>query len=126
MNSCVFVGRLTKDPELTQGTNSEYANFSLAVNKAKDQVDYFDFVVFGKSAQFLVDYFKKGEPVSVLAEAKQDRWDDSEGKKRTKVSFVVRNLSFVPSSGTRKDNATPASTAPTAEAAANNDAEIPF
>lgn len=135
MNNCSFVGRLTRDPDFGNGGNTDYARFSLAVNngkknsEGKTEADFFDFVSFGPSAKFVNEYFHKGDIMAVTAEAKQDRWEDKEGNKRSAISFVTRNINFVPTSSTKKDASPTTGSAKASQPEvqpANNDEEIPF
>lgn len=99
----IFDGRLTRDAELKY-TNSGTAicNFSLAVTKSRKNGDqweeypnYFDFVWFGKGAEAVSQYLKKGLQVFVAAEPDQQSWTDSTtGQPRHKVQFKVSQLSL--------------------------------
>lgn len=101
MNKTFQVGTLTRDPELKiVGGGTEVASFSIAINekfKGPDQkyierVDYFDCVVFGKSAANFCEYMAKGRKVAIIGKLRQDRWDDKEtGAKRSRVSIFVED-----------------------------------
>lgn len=105
MNTCIFLGRLTRDPELSVGQSGKsYCRFSLALDGGKDRegkekTNFFDFVAFGAKAEFLEKYFSKGKPMTVVSEATQETWEDSDGNRRSKTSFIAREIGFVPSSG---------------------------
>jgi single-strand DNA-binding protein len=94
-NVVVLEGNLTKEPEVKQVGESKVAKFGLAVNrrmKDKDEVDFFDVEIWGKSADFVEEYVTKGSNVTVVGEARQDTWQDKEGKNRSKVFFRANSV----------------------------------
>jgi single-strand DNA-binding protein len=102
-NLSIMIGRITRDAELTY-TNSGTAlsKFSIAVNKVydgKEEVNYFEMTLWAKVAESLNQYLTKGKQVYLESEAKQSRWDDSDGKKRSKITFNVRKVKFLGSKG---------------------------
>lgn len=107
MNSCSFVGRLTRDPEVKQSASSgkSYARFTLAIQESADKAHFLDFVAFGAKADFVGEYFAKGGVMGVTARASQEKWKAEDGTDRTKISFVAQDVSFVPGSSTGKDKA---------------------
>ena len=75
MNIVILSGRLTADPEVRYMDNEDqtaYCNFTLAVTKEYDRenADFIRCKVFGKSAEVLGDYTKKGQQIIV-----RGRWD---------------------------------------------------
>lgn len=101
MNKCIFMGNLTRDAELKY-TNSglQVLEFSLAINERRkkgeewvEQVHFLEFTMFGRRAEAVHKYLTKGSKVAVEARANQDRWEQ-DGKKRSKVKFIVDNLEF--------------------------------
>lgn len=98
MNNCCFVGRLVKDPELKK-TESGYVfcRFSLAVDREdKDRnTDFFMCSTWGKKAEFITSYFKKGSPVAVTGKMILRNYE-TEGQKRSVYELVVNEASFVP------------------------------
>lgn len=131
MNNCVFLGRLTRDPELNVGqSGTSYCRFSLALDGGKDRdgkekTNFLDFVAFGAKAEFLNKYFTKGKPMTVVSEATQETWEDGDGNRRSKVSFIARDIGFVPSSGNGGTPA-PSEQQETVGAVAGNDDDVPF
>lgn len=104
MNSCSFVGRLTRDPEVKQSASSgkPYARFTLAVQESADKAHFLDFVAFGAKADFIGEYFAKGGVMAVTGRATQERWKADDGTDRTKVSFIANEVSFVQGASTGK------------------------
>ncbi len=104
-NKVILIGNLTRDPEVRyspQGT--PIANFSLAINRKykvgdeqKEEVSYFDIVVFGRQAETSSQYLNKGSAVLIDGRLQQRRWDDKEtGQKRSKVEVVAEVVRFMP------------------------------
>ena len=93
MNSIQLVGRLTKDPELTQGQNATYCRFCVAVPRGygKDKVtDFFNCTAFGKVAEAVSEYIKKGEQIAV-----QGRMEFTTKDKITYANVSVTNVTFI-------------------------------
>ena len=67
MNKVMMMGRLTDDPKLEstpKGTN--YVKYTVAINrkyKGKDEVEYIDVTTWGKDAETIAAYMKKGSPI---------------------------------------------------------------
>ena len=108
INSVTIIGRLTKDGTecfkyLPTGTAC--LNFSIAVNetyKAKDGKDeeftnFFECSLFGKSAETLKDYFRKGNRIAVVGSLRQSTWQGKDGKKASKVVIMVDNVQLLTS-----------------------------
>ena len=107
LNRVTLIGRLTRDPELryTQ-SGTAVAGFSLANNKTyatsgerKDHVSYIDCVAWSKLGEIITEYCKKGHRIAVDGRLQQRRWDDSNGKKQTKLEVIVENFQFLTEKG---------------------------
>jgi len=102
LNSCIFIGRLTRDAERKATTTGmPIVSFSLAVNgsekqgeKWEDRPSFFDCAYFGKAAEAVHPYLKKGQQVAVTASAIQDRWE-KDGEKHQRVKFIVQSLNLL-------------------------------
>lgn len=103
LNRVILVGRLTRDPELryTPG-GTAVASFTLASNKTftqngekKDQVSYFDCVVWSKMGEIITEYCKKGKLIAIEGRLQQRRWDDQDGNKKSKIEIVVDTFQFL-------------------------------
>ena len=107
-NQVVLMGNLTRDPERKEtASGTVIVNLSLAVNRRikrgdtwEEEANFFDVVVFGKTAENCVKYLVKGRPVLIDGELQQDRWETKDGKKRSKVKIVARLVQFL---GGRKE-----------------------
>lgn len=103
INSVIVIGNLTRDCELKYMQNgTAIGTFSIAVNQSYtsngqkvENVYYFDVSIFGKMAETLNQYLKKGKKVAVGGHLKQDRWKDHQGNNRSKVSIVADTLELL-------------------------------
>jgi single-strand DNA-binding protein len=99
INRVIIVGRLTRDSELkyTSG-GSPVAKFGLAVNRRRkvgdqweEEANFFDVVVWGRTAEALNQYLVRGKQIGVEGELRQDRWEQ-DGQKRSRVEIVASNI----------------------------------
>jgi len=110
-NKVILAGNLTRDPELRytpKGT--AVARITLAVNRTwksetgemKEEVSFVDVDVWGRQAEVIAQYMKKGRPLLVEGRLKQDTWEDKNTKqKQSKLKVVLEGFSFIDS--TRAD-----------------------
>ncbi len=149
-NKVILAGNLTRDPELRylpKGT--AVAQFALAVSRTwksesgetKEEVNFIEVEAFGRQAEVIGQYMRKGRPFLVEGRLKQDTWEDKDThKKRSKLKVVLEAFSFIDSKGTdagpapaeapRRPAAAPAAKAPEAaqggEAPAPEEDDVPF
>lgn len=101
MNKVIFMGRLTKDPELryTQNTNMAVAAFSIAVDRRdKDKTtDFFNCTAFGKMAEFTEKYLKKGTKILLTGRVQNDTYTNKQGQKITATKIVAEEIEFAES-----------------------------
>jgi single-strand DNA-binding protein len=106
-NRVILIGNLTRDVELrhTSG-NTALAKFGLACNRRwrtpdgeqRDETMFIDCEAWGKTGEFINQYFAKGRPILVEGRLKLDQWEDKETKaKRSRHVVVVENATFVDS-----------------------------
>jgi len=124
-NKVILAGNLTRDPELRytpKGT--AVARITLAVNRTwksetgemKEEVSFVDVDVWGRQAEVIAQYMKKGRPLLVEGRLKQDTWEDKNTKqKQSKLKVVLESFSFIDSN--RGDAGGAAPSAPRAAAA---------
>lgn len=108
-NRVILAGNLTRDPELKytpKGT--AVAKLTLAVNRnyatetgeRKEEVSFVDVEAWGKQAEVLSQYMKKGRPLLVEGRLKQDTWEDKNThQKQSKLKVVLEGFSFIDSRG---------------------------
>lgn len=108
MNLVVLNGRLTRDPELKFGQSGKaYSRFSIAVDrgfqsdKTAQTADFINCVAFGKTAEFIGEYFRKGRKILLNGKLQMSQYE-SEGKKVTTYVVVVDSVEF----GESKTNST--------------------
>ena len=102
MNLVVLNGRLTRDPELKFGQSGKaYSRFSIAVDrpfqsntdKNSQTADFINCVAFGKTAEFIGEYFRKGRKILLNGKLQMSQYE-SEGKKVTTYVVVVDSVEF--------------------------------
>ncbi len=106
LNRVIMIGRLTRDPEL-KATNSgtTVTRFSLASNRLvkgkdgnwTDQAGFFDCVAFGKTGETIGKFFQKGRKIAIEGSLSWSSWENSEGKKQSKVEIIVDSFNFMDS-----------------------------
>lgn len=109
MNSCIFTGRLTADPETRYTADGKaVTTFNLAVDDGygdNKTTSFFRMVLFGKTAESAEKYLAKGRKVAVMGRAKQNSWTDKDGNKRQSVDFIITAWEFCDSKpGETKDS----------------------
>ena len=102
MNVCVLIGRLTRDPEVrwSQGQESMcIAKFTLAVDRKKKDsgADFIPCTAFGKTAEFVEKYVKKGTKVVVQGRWQTGSYDNKEGQKVYTNDCIVESIEFAES-----------------------------
>ncbi|MGL5355481.1 MAG: single-stranded DNA-binding protein [Cetobacterium sp.] len=121
MNLVVLIGRLTRDPELKFGQSGKaYSRFSLAVDRpfSKGEADFINCVAFGKTAELIGEYLRKGKKVAVNGRLQMNRYEVN-GEKKTTYDVLVETMEFIDSKGeasqqTNDFNPTPSYSAPKA------------
>lgn len=124
LNHVVVIGRLTRDAELVNVGQTVKADVSIATNRSKKQGDqwvvetsFFDFTLWGKTAENLRQYLTKGKQVAVEGHLRQERWE-KDGQKFSKVSIIADNVQLLGGKSENSSNNEPAEFTP----AANNSA----
>lgn len=129
MNKVQLVGRLTRDPEIrySQGENATAtARFSVAVNRrfknseGNYDADFINCVSFGKSAEFVEKYFKKGMAIGLTGRIQTGSYTNKDGQKVYTTDVVVEETEFVESKGASNTGNSNVSR-PAPSAANNND-----
>jgi single-strand DNA-binding protein len=117
-NKVILVGNLTRDPELRytpKGT--AIAKIGLAVNRVwtneagdkKEEVTFVDVDVFGRTAENVGQYMRKGRPILIEGRLRLDQWDDKQtGQKKSKLGVVAETVQFLGSPTGGAEGATPA------------------
>ncbi|MBS9775817.1 MAG: single-stranded DNA-binding protein [Fusobacterium sp.] len=101
MNLVVLNGRLTRDPELKFGQSGKaYSRFSIAVdrpfssgNNGGQTVDFINCVAFGKTAEFIGEYFRKGKKILLNGTLQMNQYE-KDGQKITTYVVIANNVEF--------------------------------
>jgi len=105
MNKVIMMGRLTRDPEIRygQGANGTVVGrFSIAVDRrfkreGEPDADFFDCTTFGKQAEFVEKYLKKGTKIVLEGSVQNNNYTNKDGQKVYGTRIVVDNLEFAES-----------------------------
>lgn len=102
------MGRLTRDPEVRDGS-TKVARYSLAVDRKFKQegqpdADFFNCTVFGKSAEFAEKYFKQGTKILVTGRIQSDNYTNKDGQKVYSWQVIVEEQEFAESKKAAEDN----------------------
>ncbi|MDA1273854.1 MAG: single-stranded DNA-binding protein [Verrucomicrobia bacterium] len=111
-NKVILIGNLTRDPELRYTPKGlAIAKIGLAVNRSwkdtnsgelREEVTFIDVDAFGKQAETLGQYMKKGSPLMVEGRLRLDTWEDKQtSQKRSKLGVVMESFQFLDSGRNR-------------------------
>lgn len=100
MNQVMLIGRLTADPELrfAASTGKAVTNFRLAVNRRfskEDKADFFRVVVWGKQAEAVAKYLRKGSQCAVIGRIQIEQYTDRDGNTRYSTDIVAQEVEFL-------------------------------
>ena len=103
-NKVILMGNLTRDPE-TRVTASglTICKLGLATSRVfatrdgerKEETTFVDIDAFGKQAEVITKYMRKGRPIMIEGRLKLDQWETSDGQKRSKLGVVLENFQFI-------------------------------
>ncbi len=101
-NRVILAGNLVRDPEIRYlPSGLSVTSFGIAVNsrykqnnELKEEVSFFDIVVFGKLGENCAEYLSKGRSVLVEGRLRQRRWE-ADGQKRSKIEVVADGVQFL-------------------------------
>lgn len=105
LNKVFLYGNLTRDPELKAlPSGGQVANFGLATNRTykdknggkQEATEFHNIVAFGRTAELIAQYMKKGQPLFVEGRITTRSWDGQDGKKNYRTEIVVENFQFGP------------------------------
>jgi len=105
LNKVLLIGNLTRDPELRSlPSGAQVASFSIATNRVwkdqsgqkKDDTQFHNIVVFGKQADIVAQYLKKGSSALVEGRIQNRSWDGPDGNKRYRTEIVAERVQFGP------------------------------
>jgi single-strand DNA-binding protein len=140
-NKVLLMGNLTRDPELRytpKGT--AVATIGVAVNRRwkdesgqqREDTTFVDVDAFGRTAETIGQYLKKGRPIFIEGRLRYQTWEDKQsGQKRSKLSVVLENFQFMDSqrggdSGMEAPRSRPAGAMESADTPPPEDDDVPF
>jgi single-strand DNA-binding protein len=103
MNKVLFLGRLTRDPELRYTPNGHaVCEVGIALNhryrtsagEDREDTTFIEIVFWRKMAEVVAQYFKKGKLMAGCGRLKQESWTDQQGNKRTKLKIEASEFHF--------------------------------
>lgn len=107
LNKVFLYGNLTRDPEVRAlPSGQQVASFALATNRTytdkngakQEAVEFHNIVAFGRQADVIAQYMKKGRPIFVEGRIQTRSWDDkTSGEKKYRTEIVIDNFQFGPS-----------------------------
>ena len=109
LNKVILIGNLTRDPELKSlPSGVKVCSFSLATNRVwkdkngvrQESADYHNVVVFGRQAETVAQYMKKGSSILVEGRIQTRSWDDkNSGEKKYRTEVIAERTQFGPKGG---------------------------
>lgn len=121
LNKAIIIGNLTRDPELKAiASGNKVCTFSVATNRTykdangvrQEKTDYHNIVVWGKTAENVATYMKKGSQILVEGRMETRSWDDAAtNTKKYRTEIIADTVQFgsKPSGGTSSSSQAPAS-----------------
>ncbi len=104
LNRATIIGNITRDPELRTTPNGQtVTTFSVATNRRwknqatnefQEATEYHDAVAWGKAAEFIANYLKKGNKIYLDGRLQTRSWETPDGVKQRRTEIIVEN--FVP------------------------------
>jgi len=107
LNKAFVFGNMTRDPELRSlPSGMNVCSFSVATNrvfrdrdgKKQEQTDFHNVVVFGRQADTVAQYLKKGSSVFVEGRMQTRSWEGKDGEKKYRTEIVADRVQFGPKS----------------------------
>ncbi len=133
LNRTLLTGRLTRDPEMrTTQSGKSVASFSLAVERdfrgpdGEKETDFFDFIAWGGTADFVCKFFTKGRMMTVDGRLQSRTWKDKDGNSRKAVEVRAEVVYFADSKPQSNGNDNTSAYEPEYEDISGTDEPLPF
>lgn len=103
MNKVILMGRLTREPEVSSSASgTTFARFSIAVDRkfkkeGDPDADFFNCTSFGKQAEFVERYLKKGTKIVVSGRLQNNNYTNKDGQKVYDIRIMVEEIEFAES-----------------------------
>jgi single-strand DNA-binding protein len=108
VNKAILIGNLGKDPELKYLPSGQaVANFSLATTERRndkngqrqERTEWHNIVVYGKTAEVVNQYLKKGRTAYIEGRITTRSWDDRDGNNKFRTEIIASSVQFLGSPG---------------------------
>ena len=127
VNRVILLGNIGKDPEVRETKAGNIVNLTMATSEKytdksgqkQENTEWHNLVVFGKLADVVAKYVKKGDKLYVEGSITTRKWEDKEGNTRYNTEIKVRDLTML--GGVEKK-----STQPAAVAVGDDEDDLPF
>ena len=105
LNKAFILGNLTRDPEIRAlPSGQSVVNFGVATNRfytdgsgqKQQQTEFHNVVAFGKNAEIVQQYLRKGSLVLIEGRIQTRNWEDAAGNKRNRTEIVTERLQLGP------------------------------
>lgn len=112
LNRAQVIGNVTRDPEVRQTSGGQsVASFSVATNRRwkdadgqwQDKADFHNIVAWGKLAEIVSQYVKRGRKIYVEGRMQTRDWEGEDGQKRYRSEVVAENIILLDRSGAPED-----------------------
>ena len=135
INKVILYGNLTRDPELKAlPSGMQVCEMGMATNRVwkdkngakQDSTDYHNVVIYGKSAELIKQYLKKGNGVYIEGRIQTRSWDAQDGTKKYRTEIIADNFQFGPKGGSMGGAPAASSASAPAAAATQEKSEIEY
>lgn len=129
LNKAILNGRLTKTPELKQTQNGKsVCGFTIAVdrNRDREKTDFVPIVAWGKTAEFVNQWFGKGDLITIVGRIEVRSYEDKDGNKRTSTEIIAEEVLFGGSKNTASASEKPAESKNGGFEQIEDDGDLPF
>lgn len=106
LNKAIIIGNLVRDPELKAiPSGTKVCSFSIATNrvwkdkdgKKQENVDYHNIVAFGRQAEIIAQYLKKGSSALIEGRMQTRSWaDKTTNEKKYRTEIIADTVQFGP------------------------------
>lgn len=100
MNKVAMIGRTATDPEVRYTNKGDaVANFRVAVERrykkdGQTEADFFQTTAFGKTAEFIEKYIRKGQKIGFAGRLQNDEFTNRDGQKITRAVIIIEEIEF--------------------------------
>lgn len=134
VNKVFLIGNLGNDPEYKFSPNGVgILKFSIATSEKvkkgedwEDKTDWHNIVAFGKTAEFVQEYLKKGMSVWVEGKLANNVWEDENGVKKYSYNIIAHKITILTPKGKQEDTAKEPEQKQGSKESKSGDPDLPF